>query len=212
MDPRAAEYLKRAEELMVSGDFNNALEKAKGAEQVSPNDYQILFFKASLQDRLGHLEEALKTFETLVSNHPNDFNARLSLAVIAAKAGLFQKAFDLAKLLEGEEPENVSVHQILATGAFGLNNFKEAAVHMTHLVRLEPDNDEYRKELTRALIIIQYFEKACDTYRPLFEKQSDSSEKFQFFGDICTSAGRIVEAISVLKSNQDTRQPPRKVG
>ncbi len=124
---------------------------AKWIDQIASSNSRIkpfldrmgyaLFLKGVLQKNNNKPAEAQKTFQSFLEKFPNNFEARLQLAVILLEEGNASDALNyLTPILDFEKNPDPSFFYLLGKTYFKLNKWNQALIHFKNYKTQYPDD------------------------------------------------------------------------
>ncbi len=116
----------------------------------------------------------------------------------ALEAADLTKALELGQMMEQEKADNPETWIVLAHAYLGLKRWEKAAGYFLALHEKDPENFAYRHKLTEIYCAVEYYDKAVDMYRPVFENSSKTCDRYLFFGDLCLRGGCEEEGLEYL--------------
>ncbi len=142
----------QSQSLYVSGQIEKALEAAKAAEQLEPDDRRTQFFVGFLLGRLGKNQEAIEHYQKILARFPNDAEverqARSGLSVIYVNQDQLDKGEHELELLLEKTPEEPGINNDLGyLYADQGKNLEKAETMIRLAVEDEPDNPSYLDSL-----------------------------------------------------------------
>ncbi|MEM7406752.1 MAG: sulfotransferase [Pseudomonadota bacterium] len=144
-------HMALAEVARLAGDAEAALEAARGAHRLTPNEPQILAHMAGSLAALGRVDEARGLLERTLAIVPGAVEPRLALADIALQAGDRDRASELALQAVRLAPLQPEVHRLAGDVATATDAFHEAVTHYEEARRLGLHDDTLLRDLAFAL-------------------------------------------------------------
>ena len=99
--------------------------------------------------RLGRTEEAMRHFRNAVNFNPDLIESRLGLGLMCLESQNFDDATRHLEHVLKKSPEFPGIHHYLGISLIGSGNVREGAHHLRLAQRLDPFNEEIRRELSR---------------------------------------------------------------
>lgn len=143
-----------AELLISRQQFERAkplLESANGLHEIDhPDQIRIKYCLGQVHIGLGQYWNAIEVLEDVRQIFPDDSRTLFLLAQSYSGIGEHEQAVDLYRHVLTLEPYHVAAHQRLGLMLLQQQEPKEAILHFEAALKLEPDNDQLRQNLTIA--------------------------------------------------------------
>ena len=134
------------------------------------NEFEYLFVEGIKQRTLGNPDDALKIFSHCLELDPNSSAALFEMANIHVSKGDFQSSMLMCEKAISLNPDNKYYHLLLIKIYLQNKLFDKVANEYGVLVRLYPDDKEYKFQQATALAMGGKFAEAIDIYNKLEEK------------------------------------------
>lgn len=136
----------------LSGDLERALEAAREASRLDPNDQEALRFIGFVLNRLGRNEELIKHYEEMLERFPNDDEvlkvARSGLSIAHVNMGNLAEGQRQLELLLERYPEDAGVNNDLGyLYADQGKNLEQAESMIRKAIAEDPENPAYLDSL-----------------------------------------------------------------
>ncbi len=165
--------LERSELALAESDFSRALEDAKFAAKLAPNELNPKILIVRIQADSGSPEEALKSLEALSENEKKDLQVvSIKNAILANSASGAEGVAALEKLLEAN-PKNASILGRLCVLSRNVD-INKALNYCQRASEIEPNNINHAVGFGAALVKAKQFPNAINLFRKLLEIAPDN--------------------------------------
>ena len=148
LDPKLPEARRAlAQALSVSGREREARFHLGVLIEARPDDASLLLERGNISAKEGDFGTAMQDYLRALAVEPRLREARVNLAFAYAQTGNPEKAIAEYRVLFREKPDDVPVLFNLATLTARVGERKEATRLWEELVRLQPNNEEFRRNL-----------------------------------------------------------------
>ncbi len=134
------------------------------------NEFEYLFVEGIKQRTLGNPDQALKIFSHCLELEPNSSAALFEMANIHVSKGDFQSSMLMCEKAVSISPDNKYYHELLLKIYMQNKLFVKAANEYGSLIRLYPDNQEYKFQQAVTLTMGGKLTEALDIYNKLEQK------------------------------------------
>lgn len=131
------------------------------------NEFEYLFIEGIKQRTLGNPDEAIKIFSRCLELDPNSSATLYEMANIHISKGDFQSSMMLCEKAVSLNPENKYYHLLLIKIYLQNKFYDKAAKEYESLVRLFPDDMDYKFQLATSLAMAGKTTEALDIYNKL---------------------------------------------
>lgn len=146
--PTAPESMLQSARLSVlEQDFPEAARKLQLLDQVVPDNVRVLTLLATVQWRIGNIQQAASYLSRVVSLVPNNLHARKMLAQIQLSQSNTSAALETLDPLLNLQEGDPEIHRFLAIADFQTGNSKRAIDGMLRAMQSNPDDLETRYQL-----------------------------------------------------------------
>jgi spermidine synthase len=148
LDPKLPEARRAlAQALSVAGREREARHQLGILIEARPDDATLLLERGNIAAREGDFAAAMQDYLRALAVDARLREARVNLAFAYAQTGNVEKAISEYRVLFREKPDDVPVLFNLATLTTRAGERKEATRLWEELVRLQPNNEEFRRNL-----------------------------------------------------------------
>ena len=99
--------------LIADTEFKKANEQIKSLLEESPNDPNLIFAQAVIQDKMGQTDKALAIYQSLTQSHPELIEPYNNIAIQYADAGDYQRAIETLELALKANPATSTAYSNL---------------------------------------------------------------------------------------------------
>jgi arylsulfatase A-like enzyme/Tfp pilus assembly protein PilF len=150
LNPHASGPLvSQARVYLAQGDAMKATEKIEAAARIEPDGGEVALVRGSIFEQQGRGPEALAQYEAAVQTNGSDTQARASLASLAMRARLYDKARPQFEKLLQMEYRPSRMHFGLAQIAEAEGDLKKAVAEYRLALKAEPMLAEAKNALAR---------------------------------------------------------------
>ena len=163
-DARVAQLVALAVKYEQASQHPAAVECYHRALELDSTDFHTLMSFARLKHRIGDLEGAIFTYQSVLKLHPNSAMAQNDLGLCQIRSGEFENAAELLRAAVNNKPSSKRYRNNLATVMIELGDTEAAIAAITptsgeaiarlfvaHLLRGKGENDGATEQLTEAL-------------------------------------------------------------
>lgn len=143
-------YPDSVELRLLKASYNLQLEQWEYAKEEydevikrQPCNLTALFYRAYANEKLGRNAFAHKDYETVLSYHPDNFEAQLGLALVCHKEKLYTEAFDMMNRMVHQFPDSAIVYAIRAGIEKERNMLSLAEYDYSEAIIRDPKNTDY---------------------------------------------------------------------
>lgn len=189
-------YLYVSRELAAAGRFDEAINVARRAIEVSPFSYLAFYNLASLE-RTRDPDTALGLLERLLQLNPDFLPANIAMAELFLEVGRAGDASDAISEVLSREPLNRRAHHIRAL-CFVERGLTEAArVELEYVLEAEPDNVEALAALGYTWLLVGDVGEAEKYYARAFELAPGNLGVLNNYATILAEKGEYRKAIVI---------------
>jgi putative PEP-CTERM system TPR-repeat lipoprotein len=146
--PTAPESMLQSARLSIlEKDFPEAARKLQKLDQMFPDNVRVLTLLATVQWRIGNIQQAGSHLSRVVSLVPNNLHARKMLAQIQLRQSNTSAALETLDPLLSLQDGDPELYRLLAIADFQTGNSKRAIEGMLRYMQLNPDDKETRYQL-----------------------------------------------------------------
>lgn len=146
----AMKLLLQAKPLVDAGKLQEALGLVEKAQQLYPENDQILYRLASLYYDAGQYESALQCVRRAISLAPSEWAYHDLMGLIQERIGNSTQARDSLEIAIQLNPESAEIHNQLGRIALKLNDPPKAIEEFKQAVALDPEKAVYKLNLEAA--------------------------------------------------------------
>ena len=146
----------------------------------------------------GQPEQAAPLLHRALERHPDDIEVLQGLAQIEMAAQQPRDARIYLTRWCQLRPDDPEPYQLRMEAAIQSRDFPEAAEDGLYVLRLQPDNEQVRRQVAPLLLITGQLDEAERQCRRCLLRQPDEPELCYLLADICHHQGNNDEAASVL--------------
>lgn len=174
----SSSLLLNAQWLMLKRDYDNASEIYSELLLLNPYDTKALAGKARADFNAGRYDEASKLYKQLADIQDKSLAPLLNYCVAMSHTDKVTETVDLLYKLYYENPDNLTVHRILAWNLLASQRKQQAEAEYAKLLSAEnPAPEDYLNAAYSAWVNRQ-IESSVSLFRTYLNKLSDSSDKF----------------------------------
>ncbi|VAX16946.1 hypothetical protein MNBD_NITROSPINAE03-1905 [hydrothermal vent metagenome] len=172
----------------ITGDpkiFYKALDHFQLVRAGKPDNKQVVFYIASIFERIGLLNEALETWKRI--GKIGDTTTRdvyMKIAELYEKAGEPEKSRDYAILALKINPEDPELNYFVGLLQNKLHNNKEAEKYFKEAIRLKPDSEKYYFYLGVVYEKMKKYDKTIEAMKEAIALRPDHSNALNYLGYI----------------------------
>jgi tetratricopeptide (TPR) repeat protein len=149
-DPRVLLLLAQA--LALAGQLDQALENAREAQKIDPNDAEALRLQGFILSRLGKDDDAIALYKSMIEKFPDNDEAvkraRQSLSIIYVNRDMLDEGERELEILLEKDPDDAGVNNDLGyLYADRGKNLEKAEMMIRKAVEDEPENGSYLDSL-----------------------------------------------------------------
>jgi len=145
--------------------------------------------------RAGHLADAVKTCNEILSSHPNDFDAIYLLAVLHAQQGAFTVAVEMFRRAVRLKPHFVDARYNLAFAMNLIGDHDGALKQYQRVLKLDARHIDAINNCASTLAKLGRFQDAIEQYRQLIAAKPDRAESHYNLSILLTELERVDEAL-----------------
>jgi len=135
------------------GDFPNGLKNLLLAEQIQPNQEQLLLTLGLIYSSQKQYEQAILRFEKLLTLNPNDPYYLYRLGLTYKEIQQYERAIPyLEKADQKEFPYRNNVLLLLGDIYFELKDFQKSEYYYNELEKLNPNSEEVKNSKTQSKV------------------------------------------------------------
>jgi len=159
------------------GDFLNGLKNLLLAEQIQPNQEQLLLTLGLIYSSQKQYEEAILRFEKLLTLKPNDPYYLYRLGLTYKEIQQYDKAIPfLEKADQKDFPYRNNVFLLLGDIYFELKDFQKSEYYYNELEKLNPNSEEVKNSKTQSKVAY-YLEEGNKSFKN--KKYSEAENHFK---------------------------------
>lgn len=128
----------RAKWLILDGRPAQALEAATAAVNAAPRDISALYLRGTLQQKIGQLDAAVKTFNDVLRLNPRAMAAQVQLSQLNLRTGDSEGAVGVAREAVANDPRSPEARLVLARAFIANRDFANADAELTRLMTAFP--------------------------------------------------------------------------
>ena len=158
------------------GDAERACKHFLRDNKTHPEGMRLL---AEIATRNKTYDEAEFLLESCVEFHPAHKNARIQYVNILMRVQKFAKAYDEARRLLDDYPDDTEhILALYASACAGVGRNTDAVDSYEHLLRAHPDNPIFPVSLAHVLKADGEFDKAVSLYRKAYQTKPDHGDAY----------------------------------
>ena len=159
-------YVRSNREEQAIVELARALEK-------NPDNQPVLMLKGMIEHQVGKVDDARKTYETLLALNGRFAPAANNLAYIYQKDGRIDEALDWAEIARAEEPNNADIADTLGWILYERGTYDRALNLLQEAAAGRPDNAEIQYHLGFAHHKMGNFEDTLEVLAAALEMNPD---------------------------------------
>ena len=164
------------------GDSKNAVENAKKAHELMPNEYRSNYTLGQILALTGDKENAIAYIEKAVEIAPTEQGAVKQLAGLYYETGLKEKSiktFELAIKQESDKSAKANLYFNLGVLHMQLSNFQDAEDNFMMAYDLNPDDTEALVGIAQTFENAEKWRRASKFYRELISLDPENPEHYK---------------------------------
>lgn len=130
----------------------------------------------------GSSAEAVKLYQELVKDLPNEPGMRLNLALALESAGEYSQEIVQLRTIVGKRPDMAPAWLLLGLAEQKLGRPAEAIAPLRKALALDPENETARLELADACLATSKFAEAVEEFKIATRKTPESAKAWQGLG------------------------------
>lgn len=202
----AAEGLYREGQAAFRGDrYEDALGRFERAVLLDPSRLDALEAAGICQERLGRMEEARETMQSIVDADPEHVMAWTNLSRYLAQEGNLEEAERIkgrvtALLWKREAGERAARRQAAEDEAARRSRLESRIALFREVLALDPDDLVAHFGLGKVLLDLERWEESAASFRNAITRDRDYSAAFDHLATALLRMGRSEEAAEVLRA------------
>lgn len=149
--PSPARLVSEAEQKLAAGHLREAIETARLARRIAPQDVDVAITYAKIQAAGGNLEDALKTLQQFLPDYPAYGELHNAIARNLLWMGRREEAANQARAALETGTDQTEATRLLAEIAFQSRKLVEAEAGYAAYLRLAPDDAAARTRYLQVL-------------------------------------------------------------
>jgi len=149
--PSVARLITEAEQALAAGNLREALEGARLARRVAPDDVDVAITYAKMQAAAGNLEDALLTLRSFGAAYAKYGELRNATARVLLWMGRRDEAAAEARAAADSQSDQVESTRLLAEIAFQTGDLDAAIEGYAAYLKAAPDDDAARTRFMQVL-------------------------------------------------------------
>lgn len=205
----SALLIKKADLLIATRHYNEALEILNHAELLDSNDINLYILKTDVYLALDQQEKAVELLENALQLFEGQERIELlfELADVYDDYEEFDKIFDCLKLILEQEPANEeALYKICFWTDFTGRNEESITLH-THIIDENPYSELAWFNLAAAFQGMKLYEKAIDAYKYAVTIDEKFDYAYRNMGDAYIRLRKYKDAIEVLEKVLELSRP-----
>ena len=205
----SALLIKKADLLIATRHYNDALEILNHAELLDSNDINLYILKTDVYLALDQQEKAVELLENALQLFEGQERIELlfELADVYDDYEEFDKIFDCLKLILEQEPTNEeALYKICFWTDFTGRNEESITLH-THIIDENPYSELAWFNLAAAFQGLKLYEKAIDAYKYAVTIDEKFDYAYRNMGDAYIRLRKYKDAIEVLEKVLELSRP-----
>lgn len=205
----SALLIKKADLLIATRHYNEALEILNHAELLDSNDINLYILKTDVYLALDQQEKAVELLENALQLFEGQERIELlfELADVYDDYEEFDKIFDCLKLILEQEPTNEeALYKICFWTDFTGRNEESITLH-THIIDENPYSELAWFNLAAAFQGLKLYEKAIDAYKYAVAIDEKFDYAYRNMGDAFIRLRKYKDAIEVLEKVLELSRP-----
>ena len=130
--------MQRAGLLLETDSAQAAIECYNKVEQAMPQNRDVLFFRAYAYTSIGKYKEAKRDYIKLLGKAPDDYKARLGLAMLYQKEGNNNESLMLLETMIEENPRDANLYLARCNMEIEQKQYELALLDIEKAIELEP--------------------------------------------------------------------------
>jgi tetratricopeptide (TPR) repeat protein len=205
----SALLIKKADLLIATRHYNDALQILNHAELLDSNDINLYILKTDVYLALDQQEKAVELLENALQLFEGQERIELlfELADVYDDYEEFDKIFDCLKLILEQEPTNEeALYKICFWTDFTGRNEESITLH-THIIDENPYSELAWFNLAAAYQGLKLYEKAIDAYKYAVAIDEKFDYAYRNMGDAYIRLRKYKDAIEVLEKVLELSRP-----
>lgn len=154
--------------------------------QANPTDVEGMRLLAQIGLKLNILDDAEFLLESALQFAPDHKLARFDLVSVLHKRQKFQAAFEQAKALNAQNPDNPDFRQVYGNAALTLGHYDEALAIYDDLVQKRADRPDLQMVRGHALKTVGRRDEAIAAYRAAYALRDDFGDAYWSLANLKT--------------------------
>ena len=161
--------------------------------------HKELFERAAAFAREGRLDEAFKTYSTLLRKEPGNDQARYRLAVTELMRGRFNEGAKLLRVCLRKQPDNPDILFSLGRACLALDRHQEAITHLARAAGNAPDRADVQSALGDAHFLSGATGEALRVYQSASALAPEDPRIKANMANAFSRAGDHTQALAVIR-------------
>lgn len=139
---RLESHVHRGQAYFEEGNYTKASVEFRNALQIDPKDSTAQMMAGHTAEHLGQFRAAIGLYQSVVDSHPDNVDARASLARLFTLAGAPDRARDLVEPAIAKHPDDIQLLTTMAMAKLGLKDEEGARTYAEKALKLAPSNED----------------------------------------------------------------------
>ena len=149
-----------AREAEARGDWQSAEQRYQKALELAPYWAEVFVNLGVVYNRLGRIEDAIRSFTAAAKLDKNLVAAPLNLGITQFRASRHQEALPPLRRVIQLEPQNSQARQLIALSLIALERFREAAIELERLRAVNKSDPALLLALGQAYMRLKQYDKS----------------------------------------------------
>lgn len=183
--------------LVHNGKYSEAIPLLKPLADSDPSNVSVIRALSRSYDETDNKKEAIIILQNAIVTHPDDITLLKPLSFILFDIGDYKNAKKVLDHILELKPSDM-VYNFRGIIAIMENKLKEAASNFEEAVKIDPEDDNYIKNLAQAYLQLGWQEKALTLVNTGLEKLPTSENLLILKAHIYVITNRFIETLDIL--------------
>jgi tetratricopeptide (TPR) repeat protein len=192
-------HVERGKQYLAAGNLEKASIEFRNALQIDSTDDEALYLNGQVEERRGHLREAVEQYQAAVDAQPENNRARARLAKLLVLGGVPARALQLISPALATHPGDADLLAARAAARHELKNDGEAQADAERAVQLAPTNENAIAVLAALALRSGDSARAVKLVKDAADRAPGSIELRRILVSIYSSTHQIREAEEAMR-------------
>lgn len=186
------------------GQNDKAIEMAKEAVHVKPQDIRGHLSLAETYESAGKFEEALTSYEQAILIEPLNEQIQAKVAALVQKTGRAGGTAAFYEALSTQFPGVLEVQALYGQELLNAKSWDKGAVHFAAVLQKWPDNRKFKSALVRCLFALDRDSEALEIARGLISDPHSTDRDMLELATLLRGAGELDSVLELMQQIADT--------